>query len=83
MTNVKGTSTWGCSHNEGIAFEEHDSPPYPSICAEDHTGIWLNTKTGSMSGTKISNEVSSGPELSYLCGSLTFLACDQCWYELS
>ncbi|TID25700.1 hypothetical protein E6O75_ATG03563 [Venturia nashicola] len=56
LTNVKGTSTWGCSHNEGIAFEEADAPPFASICAEDHTGIWLNTKTGGMSGTKISNE---------------------------
>ncbi|QDS73249.1 hypothetical protein FKW77_004137 [Venturia effusa] len=56
LTDVKGTSTWGCSHNEGIAFEEADEPPFASICAEDHTGIWLNTRTGTMSGTKISNE---------------------------
>jgi hypothetical protein len=57
LQNVAGTSSWGCSHNEGIAFEEADAPPFVSICAEDHTGIWLNTKTRGMSGTKISNEV--------------------------
>jgi hypothetical protein len=30
------SSSWGCSHNTGIAFEAADSPPYASICAEDH-----------------------------------------------
>jgi hypothetical protein len=57
LQTVAGTSSWGCSHNEGIAFEEADSPPFASLCAEDHTGIWLNTKTRGMNGIKISNEV--------------------------
>ena len=30
------SSSWGCSHNTGIAFEAADTPPYASICAEDH-----------------------------------------------
>jgi hypothetical protein len=30
------SSSWGCSHNTGIAFEAADAPPYASICAEDH-----------------------------------------------
>jgi hypothetical protein len=51
------TGNWGCSHNTGIALAAADAPPYASACAEDHTGIWLNTKTQGMSGTKISNEV--------------------------
>ena len=50
------SSSWGCSHNTGIAFEAADAPPYASICAEDHGAIWLNTKTRSMDGVKISNE---------------------------
>lgn len=56
LTNVPGTSSWACSHNLGIALEEADAPPYASICAEDHTGLWLNTKTRGMNGQKISNE---------------------------
>jgi hypothetical protein len=56
---IKGaTGNWGCSHNTGIALEAADAPPFASACAEDHTGIWLNTKTQGMSGTKIANEVS-------------------------
>jgi len=31
------SSSWGCSHNTGIAFEAADAPPYASICAEDHS----------------------------------------------
>lgn len=52
------SSSWGCSHNTGIAFEEADAPPYASLCAEDQGAIWLNTKTQGMTtdGVKVSNE---------------------------
>ncbi|KAL4781759.1 hypothetical protein BJX76DRAFT_349926 [Aspergillus varians] len=52
------TSTWGCSHNTGIAFEAASEAPFASICAEDQGAIWLNTKTQGMdnTGVKISNE---------------------------
>ncbi|KAH6900436.1 hypothetical protein B0T10DRAFT_28636 [Thelonectria olida] len=52
------SSSWGCSHNTGIAFEEADAPPFASLCAEDQGAIWLNTKTQGMSndGVKVSNE---------------------------
>lgn len=52
------TSTWGCSHNTGIAFEEASEAPFASICAEDQGAIWLNTKGQGMTteGVKISNE---------------------------
>ena len=52
------TSSWGCSHNTGIAFEAADTAPFASICAEDQGAIWLNTKTQGMGndGVKISNE---------------------------
>lgn len=30
------SSTWGCSHNTGIALEAADAAPFASICAEDH-----------------------------------------------
>ncbi|CAK1365850.1 hypothetical protein CB0940_09686 [Cercospora beticola] len=52
------SSSWGCSHNTGIAFEAADEAPFASICAEDQGAIWLNTKGQGMStiGTKISNE---------------------------
>lgn len=52
------SSSWGCSHNTGIAFEAADEPPYASICAEDQGAIWLNTDTRGMTnnGVKISNE---------------------------
>lgn len=29
------SSSWGCSHNTGIAFEAADEAPFASICAED------------------------------------------------
>jgi hypothetical protein len=53
------SSSWGCSHNTGIAFEAADAPPFASICAEDQGAIWLNTETQGMgnNGVKISNEV--------------------------
>ena len=52
------SSSWGCSHNTGIAFEAADAAPFASICAEDQGAIWLNTKGQGMStaGVKISNE---------------------------
>lgn len=52
------SSSWGCSHNTGIAFEGADSVPFPSICSEDQGAIWLNTGATGMdkSGVKISNE---------------------------
>ena len=52
------SSSWGCSHNTGIAFEAADEPPFASICAEDQGAIWLNTQTQGMGndGVKISNE---------------------------
>ncbi|KAF2664781.1 hypothetical protein BT63DRAFT_448583 [Microthyrium microscopicum] len=57
IQTIRGaSSSWGCSHNTGIAIAAADTPPYASACAEDHTGIWLNTKTQSMNGQKISNE---------------------------
>lgn len=53
------SSSWGCSHNTGIAFEAADAPPFASICAEDQGAIWLNTEGQGMStvGAKVSNEV--------------------------
>jgi hypothetical protein len=37
LVQISGaSSSWGCSHNTGIAFEAADAPPYASICAEDH-----------------------------------------------
>ncbi|KAF2710594.1 hypothetical protein K504DRAFT_476525 [Pleomassaria siparia CBS 279.74] len=57
LQTIEGaSSSWGCSHNTGIAFEAADSVPFASICAEDQGAIWLNTKTQSMNGVKISNE---------------------------
>ena len=52
------TSTWGCSHNTGIAFEAASEAPFASICAEDQGAIWLNTNGQGMTtvGVKISNE---------------------------
>ncbi|KAF1919513.1 hypothetical protein BDU57DRAFT_546159 [Ampelomyces quisqualis] len=52
------SSSWGCSHNTGIAFEAADSAPFASLCSEDQGAIWLNTgDTGmSKSGVKVSNE---------------------------
>jgi hypothetical protein len=59
LEQIQGaSSSWGCSHNTGIAFEAADSVPFPSICSEDQGAIWLNTGGTGMdkSGVKISNE---------------------------
>lgn len=59
LEQIQGaSSTWGCSHNTGIAFEASESAPFASICSEDQGAIWLNTGTTGMdkSGVKISNE---------------------------
>ncbi|GKT47496.1 uncharacterized protein ColSpa_07677 [Colletotrichum spaethianum] len=59
LTNIPGaSSSWGCSHNTGIAFEAADAAPFASLCAEDQGAIWLNTKTQGMTndGVKVSNE---------------------------
>ncbi|KAF4990072.1 hypothetical protein FGRMN_8691 [Fusarium graminum] len=52
------SSSWGCSHNTGIAFEAADEPPFASLCSEDQGAIWLNTETQGMNnnGVKVSNE---------------------------
>ncbi|KAI9685039.1 MAG: hypothetical protein M1822_005431 [Bathelium mastoideum] len=74
------TSTWGCSHNTGIAFEAADAAPFASICAEDQGAIWLNTKTQGMTnnGVKISNENTtnggSGEPMGGMSGSYSALA---------
>lgn len=59
LEQIQGaSSSWGCSHNTGIAFEASDSVPFASICSEDQGAIWLNTGATGMdkSGVKISNE---------------------------
>ncbi|KAJ8113232.1 hypothetical protein OPT61_g4596 [Boeremia exigua] len=59
LEQIQGaSSSWGCSHNTGIAFEAADAVPFASICSEDQGAIWLNTGTSGMdkSGVKISNE---------------------------
>ncbi|GLI72235.1 hypothetical protein PoHVEF18_000405 [Penicillium ochrochloron] len=74
------SSSWGCSHNTGIAFEAADQAPFASICAEDQGAIWLNTKgQGMMSdGVKISNENTtnggSGEPMGGMSGSYSALA---------
>ncbi|OAL48581.1 hypothetical protein IQ07DRAFT_512978, partial [Pyrenochaeta sp. DS3sAY3a] len=52
------SSSWGCSHNTGIALEAADAVPFPSLCSEDQGAIWLNTGGTGMdkSGVKVSNE---------------------------
>lgn len=57
-TIAGASSSWGCSHNTGIAFAAADEPPFASLCAEDQGAIWLNTKTQGMgsNGVKVSNE---------------------------
>jgi hypothetical protein len=52
------SSSWGCSHNTGIAFEAADEPPFASLCSEDQGAIWMNTETQGMNnnGVKVSNE---------------------------
>ncbi|KAF9693565.1 hypothetical protein EKO04_008257 [Ascochyta lentis] len=59
LEQIQGaSSSWGCSHNTGIAFEGADSVPFPSLCSEDQGAIWLNTGGTGMdkSGVKVSNE---------------------------
>jgi hypothetical protein len=59
LQTIEGaSSSWGCSHNTGIAFAAADEPPFASLCAEDQGAIWLNTKTQGMGsdGVKVSNE---------------------------
>ncbi|KAI1423154.1 hypothetical protein F5Y12DRAFT_759101 [Xylaria sp. FL1777] len=57
LTTISGaTSSWGCSHNTGIAFEAADEAPFASLCAEDQGEIWLNTAGQGMGGVKVSNE---------------------------
>ncbi|KAI1258432.1 hypothetical protein F5Y18DRAFT_413623 [Xylariaceae sp. FL1019] len=72
------SSSWGCSHNTGIAFEAADAAPFASICAEDQGEIWLNTNTQYMSGVKISNENTtnggSGEPMGGMSGSYSGLA---------
>ncbi|KAH8658052.1 hypothetical protein BX600DRAFT_384893 [Xylariales sp. PMI_506] len=72
------SSSWGCSHNTGIAFEAADAAPFASICAEDQGDIWLNTETQGMSGVKISNENTtngaSGEPMGGMSGSFSGLA---------
>ena len=80
VTVPNASSSWGCSHNTGIAFEAASNPPYASICAEDQGDIWLNTKTRSMSnaGVKISGEHTingaSGEPMGGMSGSYSQLA---------
>ncbi|PYH41106.1 uncharacterized protein BP01DRAFT_306765 [Aspergillus saccharolyticus JOP 1030-1] len=81
LLDISGaSSSWGCSHNTGIAFEAADEPPFASICAEDQGAIWLNTKTQSMynTGVKISNENTtnggSGEPMGGMSGSYSGLA---------
>ncbi|CAG8950680.1 hypothetical protein HYFRA_00002890 [Hymenoscyphus fraxineus] len=76
--DIPSASTFGCSHNTGIALEAADAPPFASICAEDHGAIWLNTETRSMSGVKIANENTtngvSGEPMGGMSGSYSNLA---------
>ncbi|KAH7064887.1 hypothetical protein B0J12DRAFT_15394 [Macrophomina phaseolina] len=81
LTTIDGaSSSWGCSHNTGIAFEAADAAPFASICAEDQGAIWLNTGATGMStaGQKISNENTtngaSGEPMGGMSGSYSGLA---------
>ena len=79
LQTIKGaSSSWGCSHNTGIAFEAADQPPFAGLCAEDHGAIWLNTKTQGMDGVKVSNENAtngaSGEAMGGMSGSYSQLA---------
>ncbi|QDS69796.1 hypothetical protein FKW77_010407 [Venturia effusa] len=78
QTITGASSTWGCSHNTGILFEAADAAPFASVCAEDQGDIWLNTKTQSMSGVKVSNENTtngaSGEPFGGMSGSYSGLA---------
>ncbi|KAJ5903246.1 hypothetical protein N7504_005629 [Penicillium tannophilum] len=79
-TITGASSSWGCSHNTGIAFEDADQAPFVSICAEDQGAIWLNTKGQGMmnDGVKISNENTtnggSGEPMGGMSGSYSALA---------
>lgn len=79
LTTISGaSSSWGCSHNTGIAFEAADQAPFASLCAEDQGAIWLNTKTQTMNGVKVSNENTtngaSGEPMGGMSGSYSGLA---------
>ncbi|KAK0662012.1 hypothetical protein DIS24_g2456 [Lasiodiplodia hormozganensis] len=81
LTVIDGaSSSWGCSHNTGIAFEAADAAPFASICSEDQGAIWLNTGATGMStaGQKISNENTtnggSGEPMGGMSGSYSGLA---------
>ncbi|CAE6474071.1 unnamed protein product [Rhizoctonia solani] len=78
LQNLAQSSSWGCSHNTGIAFEAASAPPFASVCAEDHGAIWLNTDTRSMNGIKIANENVtngvSGEPMGGMSGSYSNLA---------
>ncbi|KAF8600311.1 hypothetical protein BDV93DRAFT_447708 [Ceratobasidium sp. AG-I] len=78
LQNIPQSSSWGCSHNTGIAFEAASAPPFASVCAEDHGAIWLNTDTRSMNGIKIANENVtngvSGEPMGGMSGSYSNLA---------
>jgi len=74
------SSSWGCSHNTGIAFEAADQAPFASICAEDQGAIWLNTETQGMgsNGVKIANSQvqngGGGEAMGGMSGSYSSLA---------
>lgn len=81
IVNIDGaSSSWGCSHNTGIALEAADAAPYASVCAEDQGAIWLNSKGQGMTteGVKISNENTTngagGESLGGMSGSYSNLA---------
>lgn len=81
IVNIDGaSSSWGCSHNTGIALEAADAAPYASVCAEDQGAIWLNSQGQGMTtvGTKISNENTTngagGESLGGMSGSYSNLA---------
>lgn len=81
LMDIEGaSSSWGCSHNTGIALEVAPEAPFMSICAEDQGAIWLNTKTQGMTndGVKISNENTtngaSGEPMGGMSGSYSALA---------
>jgi hypothetical protein len=81
LENISGaSSSWGCSHNTGIAFEAADAPPFASVCAEDQGAIWYNSMTRGMSndGVKVSNEKvingASNEPLGGMSGSYSSLA---------
>ncbi|KAL2833742.1 hypothetical protein BDW59DRAFT_64115 [Aspergillus cavernicola] len=80
LTLADASSSWGCSHNTGIAFESASEPPFASICAEDQGAIWLNTKTRGMTtdGVKVANENTtngaSGEPMGGMSGSYSALA---------